>query len=294
MISNTNAMNNNNQQHVQYHFHTSPPNMVQQPINSHGSIVYPNQQPSMPFVDNYQPIPSSPSRPYRKMSLSSDHSSTPYYMRAVPSPPSSGMPQLLKANSHNAITSFFEYNSNAFPQQNATTPLNLFNSQPSPNSSRRSSSSSISDFEGEQYADIAPSSYLKRIAPQTRPILQKSSSLSTIVPKGIQKKKDLGFQPSTVIQTNAHFSSLVASNGIPNLNQLHNNPLAQVQDQSIPDDHNKPTNFERPVFMKSYSQGHILSSRGELPSLSQLFGNQFVEETKPKIVPGFTYPPLSK
>ncbi|KAL9654440.1 hypothetical protein ABK040_010463 [Willaertia magna] len=147
-----------------------------------------------------------------------------------------------------------------------------FNSSPrhlqSGTLSSSSSNSSLSDLSelNEQQ------SIFKRMSPTTsqfRPPLKKSTSLTAVLspkPSGIQKKKEFTF-------TNLQVSSPQIV--VPNVQQ--NTSITQ-----------------KPKFMKSVSHNQILAgvnmngstgiantNENRLPSLNQLFGDRFVEETKP-------------
>ena len=175
-------------------------------------------------------------------------------------------PQLLKANSNSSIT--FSNCTNTESNHFQTGTL-----------STCSSSSSLSDLVANMSAidldndsNNSGSGMLRRTTSSfSRPPLKKASSLTAVAQqtaKGIQKKKEQVLSVSTV-------QSLVSSS-------LSSSPQQQEMHMPVPQQQ-PPTPYSsisRPMFVKSKSHGQI-QLQNKLPSLTQVFGEKFFEETRP-------------
>ncbi|KAG2386612.1 hypothetical protein C9374_002356 [Naegleria lovaniensis] len=222
-------------------------------------------------------------------------------------------PKLMKANSHNSI-SFSNHQDQqsmhsrpliGFSMENPSCQLHQIPippqnqpvySQVSSNSiSTCSSSSSLSDLSTSfSNVEVDQESALLRRTSQNAtkpPPLKKSSSLTAVMqPKRIQKKKEssaistcagnvqnLVQNVTTSLTTNAS-TFLTSSTQFTNCNEqsgLHHQPHVENFPSST------SLHIARPVFVKSKSQGHLAIQPKLLPSLNELFGEKFVEETKP-------------
>lgn len=224
-------------------------------------------------------------------------------------------PKLMKANSHNSI-SFSNYKETP-PQpfhfqvrppvlENSSNLLQMpispvqnqhVYSQMSSNSiSSCSSSSSLSDlsasFSNQVEIDL-DSALLRRTSQngaRPPPPLKKSSSLTAVMqPKRIQKKKENSISTSAGNVQNLlqNVSSSLSTNVSTITPSMHftSNEQGVLRPPHIENFHSSPSTLQipRPVFVKSKSQGHIGIQTKLLPSLNELFGERFVEETKPHL-----------